>query len=159
RKGTSCELIQRSHRMPVVLSHSVPGVAFLFCPIENGNEEGSCFGHLWSVKRKPTKSPTDGSGKEPSNVGQEESTSVVWSNREPDHSLTSRVLVTGLDVAHIHVNESNDSLENLGLTCRSYNIKVAHVMKRHGMGWRTRQYNPRGGGADTLAQWMSYVDE
>lgn len=47
--------------------------------------------------------------------------------------------------------------ENLGLTCRSCNAKVAHVMKRHGMGRRTRQYNPRGEGAQTLAPWMAAV--
>ena len=30
-------------------------------------------------------------------------------------------------------------------------------MKHHGMGRRTRQYNPRGEGAQTLAQWMAAV--
>ena len=48
-----------------------------------------------------------------------------------------------LMVAHVDGNESNGAQENLGPTCRSCNAKVAHVMKRHGMGRRTRQYNPR----------------
>ena len=30
-------------------------------------------------------------------------------------------------------------------------------MKRHGLGRRTRQYNPRGEGAQTLGQWMAAV--
>ena len=64
-----------------------------------------------------------------------------------------------LMVAHVDGNESNGTQENLGPTCRSCNAQVAHVMKRVGMGRRTRQYNPRGGseGAQTLAQWMAAV--
>jgi hypothetical protein len=61
-------------------------------------------------------------------------------------------------VAHIDGNESNVAPQNLGLTCRSCNAKVAHIMKRLGMGRRTRQYNPRGeGGAQSLGQWMAAV--
>jgi hypothetical protein len=61
-------------------------------------------------------------------------------------------------VAHVDGNESNGEQENLGPTCRSCNAKVAHVMKHHGMGRRTRQYNPRSThGAQTLAQWMAAV--
>lgn len=60
-------------------------------------------------------------------------------------------------VAHIDGNESNGAPENLGLSCRSCNAKVAHVMKRAGIGRRTRQYNPRGGGAGSLARWMAAV--
>jgi len=62
-------------------------------------------------------------------------------------------------VAHVDGNESNEAPHNLGPTCRSCNAKVAHVMKRHGVGRRTRQYNPRGGseGAHTLGQWMAAV--
>lgn len=55
-----------------------------------------------------------------------------------------------LMVAHIDGNESNGAQENLGPTCRSCNAKVAHVMKRYGMGRRTRQYNPRGEGASDV---------
>ncbi len=60
-------------------------------------------------------------------------------------------------VAHIDGNESNIAPSNLGLTCRSCNARVAHVMKRLGIGRRTRQYNPSGQGAKTLAQWLAAV--
>jgi hypothetical protein len=60
-------------------------------------------------------------------------------------------------VAHIDGNESNSEAWNLGLTCRSCNAKVAHIMKGLGMGRRTKQYNPRGEGARTLGQWMAAV--
>lgn len=62
-----------------------------------------------------------------------------------------------LMVAHIDGEESNGRQENLGPTCRSCNAKVAHVMKRVGLGRRTRQYNPRSDGAQTLSQWMAAV--
>lgn len=60
-------------------------------------------------------------------------------------------------VAHLDGHEENTMPFNLGLTCRSCNAKVDHVMKRLGMGRRTRQYNPSGQGAGTLAQWMAAV--
>ena len=60
-------------------------------------------------------------------------------------------------VAHIDGNESNSEAWNLGLTCRSCNAGVAHLMKRLGMGRRTKQYNPKGEGARTLGQWMAAV--
>lgn len=60
-------------------------------------------------------------------------------------------------VAHIDGNESNGTAQNLGPTCRSCNAKVAHIMKRFGIGRKTRQYNPRDEGAHTLAQWMAAV--
>jgi hypothetical protein len=60
-------------------------------------------------------------------------------------------------VAHIDGDESNGTQENLGTTCRSCNAKVAHLMKRVGIGRRTGQYNPRGEGAQTFAQWMAAV--
>ena len=62
-------------------------------------------------------------------------------------------------VGHINGDESDGSQRNLGPTCRSCNAKVAHVMKRAGIGRRTRQYNPHGGsgGAQTLGQWLAAV--
>jgi hypothetical protein len=60
-------------------------------------------------------------------------------------------------VAHIDGNESNSAAYNLGLTCRSCNAKVAHVMKSLGIGRRTKQYNPATGGARSLAQWLAAV--
>lgn len=60
-------------------------------------------------------------------------------------------------VAHIDGNESNGAAWNLGMTCRSCNARIAHVMKRLGLGRRTKQYNPSGRGAQTLAQWLAAV--
>jgi hypothetical protein len=60
-------------------------------------------------------------------------------------------------VGHVDGDESNGAQENLGPTCRSCNARTAHVMKRAGIGRRTRQYNPRGEGAQTLGQWMAAV--
>jgi hypothetical protein len=60
-------------------------------------------------------------------------------------------------VAHIDGDESNIAAWNLGLTCRSCNARVAATMKRHGVGRRTKQYNPKGEGARTVAQWMAAV--
>ena len=60
-------------------------------------------------------------------------------------------------VAHVDGNESNGAQENLGPTCRSCNARVAHVMKRAGIGRRVVQYNPRSEGAQTLGQWMAAV--
>jgi hypothetical protein len=62
-----------------------------------------------------------------------------------------------LMVRHVDGNESNSTQENLGPTCRSCNAKVGYVMKRAGIGRRTRQYNPRGEGTQTLGQWMAAV--
>lgn len=60
-------------------------------------------------------------------------------------------------VGHINGHEEDITPINLIWTCRSCNAKVAHVMKRFGMGRRIRQYNPKGQGAQTLAQWMAAV--
>lgn len=61
-----------------------------------------------------------------------------------------------LMVAHVDGDERNLHERNLGLTCRSCNSRVAYQMKRHGVGVRTRQYNPKGG-AENLGQWMAAV--
>jgi hypothetical protein len=58
---------------------------------------------------------------------------------------------------HIDGHEEHISKNNLIWTCRSCNARMAVVMKRHGLGRRTKQYNPRGEGAQTLAQWMAAV--
>src|SRR5262245_38827038 len=60
-----------------------------------------------------------------------------------------------LQVAHIDGNETNGTAENLGLTCRSCNARVAVIMRRRGVGRRVIQYNPRGEGAKTLGQWLA----
>jgi len=63
-------------------------------------------------------------------------------------------------VAHIDGNESNGAQENLSPTCRSCNARIAHLMKRHGLGRRSRQYKPaRRGSADSrpMAEWLAAV--
>jgi hypothetical protein len=60
-------------------------------------------------------------------------------------------------VGHVDGHEEEVTQENLIWTCRSCNAKTANVMKRHGIGRRTRQYNPRSQGAQTLGQWMAGV--
>lgn len=60
-------------------------------------------------------------------------------------------------VAHIDGNESNGTPENLGLTCRSCNSKTARRMHKAAIGRKTRQYNPRSEGAQSLGQWMAAV--
>jgi hypothetical protein len=60
-------------------------------------------------------------------------------------------------VGHVNGHEEEVTQENLIWTCRSCNTKTAHVMKRAGIGRRTRQYNPRSEGAKTLGQWMAAV--
>jgi hypothetical protein len=41
--------------------------------------------------------------------------------------------------------------------CRSCNTAVGFVLKRAGIGRRTRQFNPSAEGASTLAQWVTAV--
>lgn len=60
-------------------------------------------------------------------------------------------------VGHVNGHEEDIYAENLIWTCRSCNAKTAHVMKRHGVGRRVIQYNPRGEGAQSLGQWMAAV--
>lgn len=54
-------------------------------------------------------------------------------------------------------DEQNNSPRNLAWACRSCNTTIGAVMKRHGLGIRTRQYNPAASGAGTLGQWITAV--
>ena len=54
-------------------------------------------------------------------------------------------------------HEENTAARNLFWTCRSCNVLCSNALKRAGLGRRTRQYNPQGGGAKTMAQWLSAV--
>ena len=56
-------------------------------------------------------------------------------------------------VHHLDGNESNGAPDNLAWGCKSCNAALAYAFKAHGLGKRTRQYNPRGGGAETLGQY------
>lgn len=57
-----------------------------------------------------------------------------------------------VEVGHVDGNETNTTPKNLVWNCRSCNQKVAAVMKRAGVGRRTKQYNPAGG-AKTKSQY------
>jgi hypothetical protein len=60
-------------------------------------------------------------------------------------------------VHHVDGNEHNNAPSNLAWACRSCNTIVGVVMKRAGLGVRTRQRNPAREGARTLAQWVTAV--
>lgn len=67
-----------------------------------------------------------------------------------------RSLPEPLHVAHIDGDERNSVDYNYGLTCRSCNAIVAHVMKDAGLGRRAVQYNPSAG-AKSVGQWLAAV--
>lgn len=50
---------------------------------------------------------------------------------------------TGLDVHHILGDESDDRRQNLTKACRACNTKIANVMRKAGLGTKTRQFNPK----------------
>ncbi len=54
-------------------------------------------------------------------------------------------------------DEQNTEPANLVWACRSCNTAIGAVMKRHGLGVRTRQFNPRAQGARSLGQWITAV--
>jgi hypothetical protein len=58
---------------------------------------------------------------------------------------------------HADGNEKNNDRANLVWACRSCNTTIGVVMKRHGLGIRTRQFNPKPQGARTLGQWVTAV--
>src|SRR6516225_8298203 len=58
-----------------------------------------------------------------------------------------------VEVGHVDGEERNTHPHNLMWTCRSCNVRCGVTPKRAGLGRRTRQYNPEGEGAKTLAQW------
>jgi hypothetical protein len=60
-------------------------------------------------------------------------------------------------VGHVDGEERNTHPHNLMWTCRSCNVRCGVTPKRAGLGRRTRQYNPEGEGAKTLAQWLTAV--
>lgn len=49
--------------------------------------------------------------------------------------------VRTVEVEHISGNESDGARENLMWACRSCNVKKANLMRRNGLGKKTRQYN------------------
>lgn len=61
------------------------------------------------------------------------------------------------DVEHIDGNEDNGDPNNLDWSCRPCNTGKGAHFARNGAGKRTRQYNPGGQGAKTLAQYLTAV--
>ena len=59
-----------------------------------------------------------------------------------------------VEVGHIDGKEQNSNPQNLIWNCRACNTRMGVVFKRHGLGRRTRQYNP---GAESLGAWMAAV--
>ena len=65
--------------------------------------------------------------------------------------------VRTVEVHHLDGEERNTDPANLVWACRRCNTLIAFVMKRAGIGRRTRQFNPDSEGAQTLAQWVTAV--
>jgi len=62
-----------------------------------------------------------------------------------------------IDTHHIDGHEENLDPKNLTRACRSCNVTIANVLRRAGIGKKTRQFNPAATGAQTLAQWVTAV--
>jgi len=60
-------------------------------------------------------------------------------------------------VDHISGDESDGKPDNLAPACHACNTAKGLLFARLGIGRRTRQYNPRSGGAHNLAQWLMAV--
>ena len=65
--------------------------------------------------------------------------------------------VRNVEVGHANGLEDDISPENLIWTCRSCNVRCGNVLRRAGLGRKTRQYNPAGDGAKNLGQWLNAV--
>ena len=64
---------------------------------------------------------------------------------------------TNVEVEHVDGNEDNAEAHNLVWACRSCNTQKGIHFARNGKGKRTRQYNPKGEGARSVAQWVQAV--
>ena len=62
-----------------------------------------------------------------------------------------------VEVHHIDGCEQNTEPDNLTWACRRCNTLIGVVMKRSGLGRRTRQFNPAAKGAQSLGQWILAV--
>lgn len=61
-----------------------------------------------------------------------------------------------VEVGHID-GEERHSHNNLFWTCRKCNVICGNVLRRAGLGRRTRQLNPSAQGAQSLGQWLTAV--
>lgn len=64
---------------------------------------------------------------------------------------------TNVEVGHVDGHEENCQWENLFWTCRRCNVLAANTMRKANLGRPTRQYNPKGTGAQSLGQWVIAV--
>jgi hypothetical protein len=63
-----------------------------------------------------------------------------------------------VEVGHISGDERDSASENLIWNCRACNTRLGIVLKRAGIGRRTRQFNPpESEGAKCLGQWLTAV--
>ena len=63
-----------------------------------------------------------------------------------------------VEIEHVDGREENTAPENLTFACRSCNTRKGAHFARHGIGRKTRQYNPSGRrGASGLAEWLNAV--
>jgi len=65
---------------------------------------------------------------------------------------------SNVEIHHVDGFEEHGERENLAWCCRRCNTKIGAVMARHGLGRRTKQYNPpTSTGARSLGQWVTAV--
>jgi hypothetical protein len=67
----------------------------------------------------------------------------------------------------VNGNEADGNPQNVGWACRSCNVRIGNVIRRAGMGRKTREYSPTIGtttlyssnasGAESLGQWLNAV--
>jgi hypothetical protein len=62
-----------------------------------------------------------------------------------------------VEVGHVNGREEDNSPPNLIWTCRACNVQCSNTLRSAGLGRKTRQYNPAGEGAKSLAQWLTAV--
>jgi hypothetical protein len=85
--------------------------------------------------------------------------------RAQAHATGKRCFACGApnprDVHHLDGHESNDHPSNISRCCRSCNTRIANVMRKAGLGTKTRQYNPRSKarshGSRSLGSYLSAV--
>jgi hypothetical protein len=62
-----------------------------------------------------------------------------------------------LQTHHLDGCESNNDAANLTRACRACNQRADRLLKAHGLGVKTRQFNPRVKGAHNLGAWLAAV--
>jgi hypothetical protein len=62
-----------------------------------------------------------------------------------------------VEIHHLDGHEEHTEQGNLSWACRRCNTQIGIVLKRVGLGRRTRQFNPPSAGATSLGQWVTAV--